>query len=206
MMWLFFDHLWSTPAGVEMKRTFVSALRLLGRFARGPVSNDLGKAIEDSYVLRDEINAKFDRVRSLADGVLFEFGPSRSSDLELRTLIRRWAPQLRALFLMRIALLKYRLQATGFELPDAVRVRQEAYDAASARMLEEMADRIENQIPGIGSGDEERDELKQRLHEAETEVSRELPRSQAQSFLTVLHGIDALTDSLAKEVATDLHS
>jgi multidrug resistance protein MdtO len=51
MMWLFFDHLWSTPAGLEMKRTFVSALRQLAQLARGPLSNDLRKAIEDSYVL-----------------------------------------------------------------------------------------------------------------------------------------------------------
>jgi multidrug resistance protein MdtO len=203
MMWLFFDHLWSTPAGLEMKRTFVSALRLLGQLARGPVSNDLRQAIEDSYALRDQINTKFDRAHSLADGVLFEFGPSRTGDLAFRDRIRRWQPQLRALFLMRIALLKYRLQTPGFELPDAVRVRQEAYDDASARILEEMADRIENQTPGTGSGAEQRDVLKQRLHDTEAEASQALPPPQAQSFLTLLHGIDALTDSFAKEVAAD---
>jgi multidrug resistance protein MdtO len=203
MMWLFFDQLWSTPAGLEMKRTFISALRLLGRLARGPVSNDLPKAIEDSYVLREEINAKFDRVRSLADGVLFEFGPSRSSDLELRAWIRRWQPQLRALFVMRIALLKYRLQAPGFELPDTVRMHHEAYDDVSAKTLEEMADRMENRIPGSASGAAQREELKRRLDEAEAEASRELPHPQAQSFVTLLHGIDSLTNSLAAEVATD---
>jgi multidrug resistance protein MdtO len=203
MMWLFFDHLWSTPAGLEMKRTFTSALRLLGRLARGPVSNDLRKAIEDSYLLREEINDKFDRVRSLADGVLFELGPSRSSDLELRARIRRWQPQLRALFVMRIALLKYRLQAPGFELLGAVRLRQEAYDDVSARALEEMADRIESQVPGIGSRVEHRDELKRRLYEAEAEASRDLPHPQAQSFLTLLRGVDALTDSLAAEIAEE---
>jgi hypothetical protein len=32
---------------------------------------------------------------SLADGVLFEFGPSRQQDLALRDQIRRWQPQLR---------------------------------------------------------------------------------------------------------------
>ena len=201
MMWLFFDHLWSTPAGLEMKRTFASVFRLLARLARGSFSNDLRQAIEISYALRDEINAKFDLVHSLADGVLFEFGPSRRSDLEFRDRILRWQPQLRALFLMRIASVKYRLQAPGFELPDAVRVRQEAYDDASARILEGMADRIENRIPAIGSGVEESNALEQRLHDAEAEASRALPPPQAHSFLTLLHGIDALTDSLAKEVA-----
>src|ERR1700730_13407609 len=31
MMWLVFDQLWSAPAGVEMKRAFISALRLLAQ-------------------------------------------------------------------------------------------------------------------------------------------------------------------------------
>ena len=205
MMWLFFDHLWSTPAGLEMKRTFISALRLLGRLARGPVSNDLQKAIEDSYVLREEINAKFDRVRSLADGVLFEFGPSRSSDLEFRARIRRWQPQLRALFVMRITSLKYRLQAPGFELPEAVRLRQEAYDDASARILEEMADRIEKPLPVIATGAEELHQLlNRRLQDTNAEALRDLPVTQAESFITLLHGIDALTNSLATEVTAEV--
>jgi len=205
MMWLFFDHLWSTPAGLEMKRTFVSALRLLAKLARGPVSNDLRKAIEDSYALRDEINATFDRAHSLADGVLFEFGPSRSSDLEFRDRIRRWQPRLRALFLMRIALLKYRLQAPGFELPDAVRVRQEAYDDASARLLEETADRVEKQLAGIATEAEDLHQLlNRRLQDADAEAFRGLPVTQAESFATLLHGIDSLTDSLATEIATEV--
>jgi multidrug resistance protein MdtO len=204
MMWLFFDHLWSAPAGVEMKKTFVSALRLLGRLARGPVSNDLREAIEDGYALRDEINAKFDSVRSLADGVLFEFGPSRSSDLELRARIRRWQPQLRALFLMRIASLKYRLQVPGFELPEAVRLRQEAYDDVSARMLEEIADRIEP-LPGIATGTDELHQLlNRRLQDTDAEALRDLPVTQAASFVTLLHGIDALTNSLAAEVTAEV--
>jgi multidrug resistance protein MdtO len=204
MMWLFFDHLWSTPAGLEMRRTFVSALRLLGRLARGPVSNDLRKAIEDTYVLREEINAKFDRVRSLADGVLLEFGPSRSSGLELRAWIRRWTPQLRALFMMRIASLKYRLQAPGFELPEAVRLRLEAYDEVSAGMLAEMADRIEKPPSPIVTGTEELPRLlRSKLRDLDDEALRELPIAQAKSLLALLHGIDALTDSLAREIVTE---
>jgi multidrug resistance protein MdtO len=204
MMWLFFDHFYSKPAGLEMRRSFVSVLRLLGRFARGPVSSDLQEAIEDSYALRDEINAEFDRGRSVADGVLLEFGPSRSSDLELRARIRRWLPQLRALFVMRIVSFKYRLPAPGFEVPDAVRARQAAYDDVSARMLEEMADRIEKLVPGAATTAQELSKLVDlKLRETESEASRVLPATQAQSFVTLLHGIDGLTNSLATEVATE---
>jgi uncharacterized membrane protein YccC len=41
VMWLAFDWLWSVPAGVEMKRTFVSAIRALAQLAREPVSSDI---------------------------------------------------------------------------------------------------------------------------------------------------------------------
>jgi multidrug resistance protein MdtO len=204
MMWLCFDQLWSTPAGLEMRRTFVSALRLLARLARGPISNDLRKAIEESYVLREEIHARFDRVRSLGDSMLFEFGPSGSSDLELRALMRRWQPQLRALFVMRIASLKYRLQAPGFELPDAIRLRQEAYDDVSARMLEEMADRVDGREHQAGGDAQETRELvRLKLQDAEAAARRELPAAQAQSFVTLLGGIDSLTSSLAGQIATE---
>ena len=60
MMWLFFDQLWSTPAGVEMKKAFSSNLRLIAQLARGPVSKDVRQAIESSYVLRETINAHFE--------------------------------------------------------------------------------------------------------------------------------------------------
>lgn len=143
MMWLAFDLLWSTPAGVEMRRAFITALRLLAQLAREPVSKDAAVAIERRFALRESINTQFDKVRSLADGVLFEFGPSRQEDLALGNHIREWQPQLRTLFLIRIAFQKYRLQLPGFELPESVRLFQQEYDDHSARVLEDLADRIE---------------------------------------------------------------
>jgi multidrug resistance protein MdtO len=149
IMWLAFDFLWRAPAGVAMKRAFVSVLRLLAQLAREPMSQDIRAASERSYALRETINTQFDKVRSLADGVLFEFGPSRQQDLDLREHIREWQPQLRALFLMRIASLKYRLQLPGFELPEAIRLWQREYDNRSADILSDMADRIEGNAPEI---------------------------------------------------------
>jgi len=204
MMWLVFDRLWGAPASVEMKRTFISNLRLMAQFAREPLSKDLKIAVDRSLALRETINANLDRTRALADGVLFELGPSRQRGLELRSYIRRWQPQLRTLFVMRIAFLKYRLQLPGFELPESVRLRQQAYDEHSARMLEEMADRIDGREPQIAGGAEQPHELlKRTLDEAQAEASRELPAAQAQSFVTLLRGIDGLTNSLAAEIATE---
>jgi multidrug resistance protein MdtO len=104
-------------------------------------------AIERSYSLRETINTNFDKVRSLADGVLFEFGPSRQQDLASRNQIREWQPQLRTLFLIRITLFKYRLQLPGFELREAVRALQLDFDKRLATILDGMADRMEGQRP-----------------------------------------------------------
>jgi multidrug resistance protein MdtO len=138
---------------------------------------------------------------ALADGVLFEFGPSRHRDLELRSYIRLWQPELLALFVMRIASLKYRLQWPGFELPETVRLRQEAYDDHSARLLEEMADCIEhNAAQTENIVDDSHGLLKQTVQGIEAQ----LPNDRVQSLITLLRGIDGLTTSLASEIAAEL--
>jgi multidrug resistance protein MdtO len=58
------------------------------KFQRQPLSEERKTAIERSYFLRHTINTSFDKVRSLEDGVLFEFGPSRQQNLTLRGQIR----------------------------------------------------------------------------------------------------------------------
>ncbi len=147
MMWLVFDHLWSVPASVGMRSAFISALRLLAQFTREPVSGDLRAAIERSHALGETISERLDQGRSLADAVVFEFGPSRRRDLRIRANLGRWQPQVRTLFLMRIESFKYRLQLPGFELPEAVQTAQQSYDYRSAVVLEALADRIEGKSP-----------------------------------------------------------
>src|SRR5262245_13708332 len=56
MMWIVFDQLWGAPAAVEMRKSFVSGLRLLAQFARQPFSEDRGTAIKESITLRETIN------------------------------------------------------------------------------------------------------------------------------------------------------
>jgi len=201
MMWLIFDQLWSAPASVEMKRVFISTLRLLAQFAREPLSADTASAIQRTSALHDTINTQFDRVRSLADGVLLEFGPSRRHDLALRDRVRRWQPQLRALFLMRVASLKYRLHLPDFLLPEAVIASLQAYDECSARMLENLADRIE------GKESQERPVsadtaalLGQMLESCRADESRLLLSEHGASFVPLLQQIDKLTTRLANEI------
>jgi multidrug resistance protein MdtO len=204
MMWLAFDRLWSSPSGVEMKRSFVSALRLLAQFAREPVSKDIGVATERSYAVRELINAQFDKARSLADGVLFEFGSSRPRDLRLRDHIRQWQPQLRTLFVMRIASWKYRLQLPGFELPEAVQVSQQEYDSDAALMLEYLADQIESNSRRVKPMSEDSfGNLEQKVQASYAKEEQPVAGAHFGSFMTLLRGIDALTTSLAEEITME---
>src|SRR5258708_12032539 len=143
MMWLVFDHLWGASAVSDVRRAFLSAVRLLGQFAREPISGDYNVAAERSYSLREAINNNFDGLRASADGVLFEFGPSRLQDLAWRSKFRQWQPQLRLLFVTEIALWKDRARLPGFEFPHTLGASQRAFDDALARTPEAIADRIE---------------------------------------------------------------
>jgi multidrug resistance protein MdtO len=174
----------------------------MAQFAREPLSKDRKIAVGRSLALRETINSNLDKARALADGVLFEFGPSRRRDLEVRSYIRKWQPQLRTLFVMRNASSKYRLQLPGFELPESVRLLQQAYDEHSARMLEEMADRIErNAAPETNGVDDSQELFNKIIERLQREDSSQLPPGRAQSLITLLRGIDGLTTSLASEVA-----
>ncbi len=201
MMYLAFDRFWSVPAGVEMRKTFLSALRSLAQFAREPSSSDREEAIERHYTLRETINTQFDRVRSLADGVLFEFGPTRHQDLAFRDSIRRWQPQLRSLFLTRITLIKYRLHLRGFELPDPVRAAQREFDNQLAETLDSMADRVEGQ-PAAAASDLE--SAFARLEQTVMNCSpEEVQSGQLQTFLALSRNIDNVAVSLDKDISSE---
>jgi multidrug resistance protein MdtO len=199
VMWLVFDRLWGGPAAVEMRAAFISTVRSLAQFVKGPVSRDIRDEIGRSLALRETINANLDKVSAQADGVLFEFGSSRERDLQLRAYVRRWQPQLRALFLMRIALQKYRLQLPGFELPDLLRAQLETYDSDSARLLEKMADWIsEPQLTDRGEVFAERpNRTAERIAAA---AAGQLAPGRAQSLISLLRGIHEVTTVLTKEV------
>jgi multidrug resistance protein MdtO len=201
VMWLVFDRLWGEPAAVGMRAAFISTVRSLAQLAKGPASRDIRDEIGRSFALRETINANLDKASAQADGVLFEFGPSRERDLQLRTYVRRWQPQLRALFLMRIALQKYRLQLPGFELPELLRAQLKTYDSDSARLLEKMADWIERNEPQLtDSGDVFAERPDRTAERIAADAAAQLPPGRAQSLISLLRGIHEVTTGLATEV------
>jgi multidrug resistance protein MdtO len=198
MMWLLFDQLWTAPAVVEMKKAFISVLRLLAQFAREPVSADARAEIGRSYVLRDTISRDFDSVRASADGVLFEFGPSRNQDLAWRSKVREWQPQLRLLFLAEIALWKYRARVPGFELPESVRVAQRAFDEELAGALADLADRMEGRPPGAKPREEWLAPLERTVRTCGVQEPQNQTAIRLQAFLSLHRRVETIATSLQK--------
>jgi len=202
MMWLAYDRLWSTSAAVEMKKTFIENLHLLAQFAREPISTDMRVAVARSYSLRETIGTNLDKVRALADGVLFEFGNSRRQDMALRDRIRIWQPQLRSLFAVRISLLKYRLQLPGFTLPERVRCAQREFDIRLADALDGMADRLEGKPRNdIAPFRQSHDRLERSAQESCVDGRNEDCMGHIPSFLALSGTIAGLTESLSDELA-----
>jgi multidrug resistance protein MdtO len=200
MMWLVFDQLWGASAVSDMKRAFLSAVRLLAQFAREPISRDYNVAAKRSYSLREAINNNFDGVRASADGVLFEFGPSRQQDLAWRSRFRQWQPQLRLLFITETALWKYRARLPGFELPHSVSAAQRAFDDELARALETIADRIEGRPSQVGLFEESLARLERAVSTYKGSEPQPATADRFQAFLS-LHGrIESLMSSLRKEI------
>jgi multidrug resistance protein MdtO len=173
----------------------------LGQFVREPRPGDTTYEGKRSRSLREGINAKFDKVWGLADAVLFEFGASRHEDLALRDRIRRWQPQLRTLFVTRIALLKYRLQIPGFELPEPVHAAQQEFDDRLAGMLDGMADRMEGKPPERnGNLDSSFERLEETVQTCCAEEPEKSLTAEMQTFLALSRSIDSVAVSLDREI------
>lgn len=199
IMWLVFDRLWGAPAAVEMRRKFISDLRLLAQLAREPLSQDRRTAIARSLALVEAINANLDKVRALADGVLFEFGPSRENDLKLRDCIRKWQPNLRMLLITRIVLWRYRAGLPGFELPAAIQPAQQEFDNRLAMALDGLADRMDGkQSPH----DDDLSTAYRQLEEAAREAApKQQLTPQMRSFLLISRRITDLSDNLERAIS-----
>lgn len=194
-MWLIFDQLWGHPAIVDMKKTFIANLRLLAQLAREPDLGDRKDAIHRVYALGQTINANFDQVRNLGDVVIFEFGPSRATDLALRDRVREWQSKLRALFLIRGAMLRYRLALPGFEIPPEMEPAQRNFDNELAATLDAIAERME------GSPQPDSNKLAQALVRLEEQAQACPP--QATVHLADFMALSRTAERLALDVSED---
>ena len=200
-MWCIFDQLWGAPAAVEMQRTFVSTLGLLAKLMRAPVAKEPAVAIEETYSLRETIDTNFEKLRQHADGVMLEFGQMRQRNLALRSRLLEWQLQLRILFLVRVALLKYRLRLPGFELPEEVLRAQEQLDARNAQRLENLAGLVSGKLESSNAASAIRPVVVQG-HLDEQLVSNSHAFRGIRSFVALSSRIDSLLASLENGIAS----
>jgi multidrug resistance protein MdtO len=101
------------------------------------------------------------------------------------------------IFITRIALLKYRLGLSGFELPETVHAAQQGFDETLAQLLDGMADRVEGKTPQEKSLVEHLEKWTQGLTQEEADAKSS---AQIQTFLSLSRSIENLTVSLDKEI------
>jgi multidrug resistance protein MdtO len=208
MMWLTFDQIGGDRAAVEMRKTFISGLRLLAKFAREPISSDPGIADTASFSLHETIATNYDQVRSLADGVVFEFSATRQQDLLLRSRVLRWQPPLRILFITRTALWRYRARKPGFELPAAIAAAQQDFDTHQAAVLDGMAAKLDGKpAQEDATFAASLDHLDQAVQAFISKEADEVLVTRLQAFLSLCRRTERLTAALQEEIlrpATDV--
>jgi multidrug resistance protein MdtO len=200
-MWLVFDQLSGTSATEAMKKAFVQDFRLMAQVIREPLSNDPQVAKARRFTLREAITENFDSVRAAGDAVLLEFGPARREAMEWRQRTQTAQAPLRTLYLIRMALLKYRAQTPGFELPTEVLAAQKEFDNQSAAVLDGIADRLEGKSSG---GKEDVQESFAHLEQAARKVDSQLPRhpqdARVRALLVLSRRSEQLTTRLAQSI------
>jgi multidrug resistance protein MdtO len=206
VMWIVFDQLWGSSAATAMKKEFIFTVRRLAQLVREPLATDTRVAVDRIGALRETIDSGFDRARAFADGVLFEFGPTRDADLAWRRRLLAWQPRFRLVFLTRVALLKYRLGLPGFQLPSSLAAAQADFDRELAKRIDGIADRLE------GKRSQSDDALERSLVRLEavsrTQTSDTRPESpgSVHTFLPLSRRIERLTALLDEDVARGLEA
>jgi multidrug resistance protein MdtO len=200
-MWLVFDQLWGMPAITQMKRLFVLDFRLMAEVMREPLSNDPQVAKARRFSLRETVMENFDSVRTVGDAVLLEFGASRREALEWRKRTQIAQPRLRTLYLIRMALWKYRAQTPGFELPTEVLAAQREFDNQSAVVFDGIADRLEGKSSwekGDVQGSFEH--LEQTAGKVDSQQPRDPREPQVHALLSLSRRSEQLTTWLAENI------
>jgi hypothetical protein len=193
-----FDQIWVTRASTEMKRVFVLNLRLLAQLAREPAGDDPKQTLFRIRSLRAKIGSNFDAVNAHSDAVLLEFGPSAKEDLAWRSAIRKWQPQLRALFLMQIALLQYGFQIRADQTEQKMNSTEKEYGEDTAQILEAMAKTLEQK--NIEADEAQPVDLPNRLEQQAKAENAETESASTKALVSLAQQARALSVSLYKDI------
>jgi multidrug resistance protein MdtO len=153
-MWLIYDRLWVKNAVDEMQTIFARNLEMFAELTEQLLEKDQVKAIKRIRQLRDQLNAGFPAVTAQADAVLFEFGPSRQRQLQIREDVRRWQPSLRTLLQVQIASVQYLAHTPLGKFPEPIALAGVAFEKDVAQVMHAMASEVSGKpvaaVPDIG--------------------------------------------------------
>jgi hypothetical protein len=164
-MWIVFDQIWANPASQEMVRIFKGSVRAIATLADPVAGEDSASQLKRIRGLRTSINSSFLGVSAQADAIPFEFGRRRMRHMIARAHIRRWQPPLRTLYLILVAITQYRLFGADSDLPPALLEAQDRFNCECARVLNQIAGRLEGNAPTTDVA-----ELHAALHHLEEQV------------------------------------
>jgi len=141
-MWLIYDRLWIKNALDEMQTVFARNLEMFAELAEQLLEKDQIKAIKRIRKLRDQLNAGFAAVIAQADAVLFEFGPTRQLQLQIRDDIRRWQPSIRTLLQVQVASVQYLAHKPLSNLPEPIAQAGVVFEKDIAMVMRAMANEV----------------------------------------------------------------
>jgi multidrug resistance protein MdtO len=141
-MWLIYDRLWVKNALDEMQMVFARNLEMFAELTEQLLEKDQTKAIRRIRQLRDQLNAGFAAVTAQADGILFEFGPSRQRKLKIREDVRRWQPSIRTLLQVQVASVQYLSHKPLSNLPEPMAQAGIAFEKDIAMVMHAMANEV----------------------------------------------------------------
>jgi multidrug resistance protein MdtO len=143
-MWIFYEQFWPIGAAQQMLEIFTANLQMIARLAVIATGHrDRAAVIREIRQIRDKVNNDFAAVNAQADVVHFEFGSRRSAQLIMRQHILKWQPTLRTLFLLQLAVLRYRLESSIDESASEIANAQHKFDNSLAATLNAMMSYLE---------------------------------------------------------------
>jgi multidrug resistance protein MdtO len=132
-MWLIFDHLWAKTSTESMRKLFVSAFREIGEWELSAESVSAAARSRHLLAESERMNARLDKIRSLADFSVFEPYTKPADEAYLGESIKMLLPQLRCFLLLKAGLLHHQLIS---EPSEADRLAFTAQKRASRIMLD----------------------------------------------------------------------
>jgi multidrug resistance protein MdtO len=201
-MWLVFDRLQVRNALDEMQTVFARDFELFAELTEQLLEPDHIKAIRRIRQLRDQILDGFQAVIAQSDAILFEFGPSRRRNLQIREDFRRWQPSLRTLLLVQMTSAQYRGQTPVGTLPKPLAEAVIEFEGDIARVMRAMANLVrEKPVESVPDIRLSAARIKQVIHDYHQDANLQMT-DRASDFVNLYDSLASILSPLYQDIYT----